>query len=143
MTEQQQHPETAPMKEQVVYAKILQLGAWSGIFILFITYSLYVLGVLGAHVPLEQVPLHWGENVHEFMEATGAPNGWDWLGLLGTGDYLNFVGLALLALMTIVCYFTLIPGYLKRKDFTYAIIAILEIVVLGVAASGILGSGGH
>lgn len=138
-----QNASTAPMKEQMVYAKILQLGAWLGIFLLFITYSLYVLGVLAPHVPLEQVPQHWGENVHEFMQATGAPNGWGWADLLDTGDYLNYVGLALLALLTIVCYLILIPGYLKRKDLTYAIIAILEVLVLAVAASGILGSGGH
>ena len=56
---------------------------------------------------------------------------------------MNFLGLALLALMTIVCYCVLLNGYTKRKDWIYLTIAVLEILVLTVAASGILGSGGH
>lgn len=119
------------------------IGAWLGIFILFVTYALYVFGVLTPLVPVESVAQNWGMGVHEFMETTGAPAGWTWLTLLGTGDYLNFFGLALLALLTIVCYITLIPGYLKQRDWTYLVICILEIVVLSVAASGVLGSGGH
>lgn len=132
-----------PMKEQVTYANILQLGAWSGIVILFVTYGLYVLGILDPHVPVTLVPQHWGESVHLFMEATGAPDGWTWVTMLGTGDYLNFIGLALLALLTMVCYLVLIPGFVRHKDWTYALICIAEVLVLGVAASGILGSGGH
>ena len=45
--------------------------------------------------------------------------------------------------MTIVCYLVLVRGYSRQKDWIYAAIAVLEIVVLSVAASGILGAGGH
>jgi hypothetical protein len=45
--------------------------------------------------------------------------------------------------MTIVCYFILISAYAKKKDKIYLIIAVAEVVVLCVAASGILGTGGH
>jgi hypothetical protein len=49
----------------------------------------------------------------------------------------------LLALMTIFCYLVLVRGYIRQKNWIFTVIAILEIVVLSVAASGILGSGGH
>jgi len=45
--------------------------------------------------------------------------------------------------MTIVCYLVLVRGYFRQKNWIYTVIAILEIVVLSLAASGILGRGGH
>jgi len=35
------------------------------------------------------------------------------------------------------------PGYVRRKDWVYTLICALEVIVLGLAASGILGAGGH
>jgi hypothetical protein len=45
--------------------------------------------------------------------------------------------------MTIFCYLVLVRGYARNKDWIFTTIAILEIVVLSIAASGILGGGGH
>jgi uncharacterized membrane protein len=56
---------------------------------------------------------------------------------------LNFVPIAFLSLLTIICYISLIPGLLRKKDTTYTVIAIVEIIVLLVAASGILGTSAH
>jgi hypothetical protein len=135
--------ELQPMPEQLLYAKILSFGAWTGIFLMIATYLLYVFGVLEPHVPLEQVVNNWSGSIHHFTTTTGSPQGWEWASLLGTGDYINFIGLALLALLTIVCYLVLIPGYLRHKDWTYTTIVVLEVLVLLLAASGILGAGGH
>ncbi len=136
-------PDLRPLPEQMMYANILSMGAWAGIFIMFATYALYVLGVVEPHVPLEMVPANWGKSVNEYMQLTNSPHGWGWATLLHTGDFLNFVGLALLALLTIVCYIVLLPGYIRRKDWIYTGIVIAEVLVLGLAASGIFGSGGH
>lgn len=141
MSEQQQS--SSPMPEQVAYANLLFLGCWAGIFILITTYFIYISGLLGAHVPIELVVNNWDKGVGEYLKITDSPVGWDWVGLLHSGDFLNFIGLALLATLTIFCYFILIPGYIKRGDKIYTTIAILEVLVLTVAASGILGSGGH
>jgi hypothetical protein len=138
-----QDKELRPMPEQITYANLLFYGAWLGIFILIATYFIYLTGILSAHVPIASVPAHWGKSVNDYMAATGSPSGWDWVGLLKKGDFLNFIGMCLLALMTIVCYIVLIPGYIRRKDWTYTVICVLEILVLSVAASGVLGSGGH
>jgi hypothetical protein len=45
--------------------------------------------------------------------------------------------------MTVVCFLVLLRGYIQNKNWKFAVIAILEILVLSLAASGILGSGGH
>lgn len=132
-----------PMPEQITYANLLFYGAWAGIFLLVVTYALYLSGAISPHVDIAVVPQHWGKGVNEYLHITKSPQGWSWINLLGKGDFLNFIGLVLLAVMTIICYVVLLPGYLRRKDRVYAIICVLEVVVLAVAASGILGSGGH
>jgi hypothetical protein len=56
---------------------------------------------------------------------------------------LNYLPIALLSLLTIVCYLAILPGLFRKKDMPYLLICILEIIVLAIAASGILGTGGH
>jgi hypothetical protein len=132
-----------PSQEQIIYANLLVIGVWAGIIILVATYAIYVTGILPAHVDMSLIPKLWGKGVGEYLEMTHSPHGWGWTALLFKGDFLNYIGFAFLALMTIVCYLVLVRGYSRQKDWIFAAIAVLEIVVLSVAASGILGSGGH
>ena len=132
-----------PSREQIIYANILIIGVWAGIFILAATYVIYLTGILPSYVELSVIPKIWGKGVGEYLEITQSPHGWGWLYLLARGDFLNYIGFALLALMTIVCYLVLVRGYIRQKNWIFTAIAVLEIVVLSLAASGILGSGGH
>jgi hypothetical protein len=130
--------------EQVRYADMIFYGAWLAILILFVTYGLYVSGALTPHVPVQQVGQLWGLSVSEYVHEADIPTGWGWAGLLGKGDFLNFVGVALLAAMSIFCFLgVLLPAYLKQGDWIYAGIVIAEVLVLCLAASGIVGGGGH
>ena len=132
-----------PSREQIIYANLLIIGVLAGLIILVTTYAIYVTGILPAHIDISLVPTLWGKGVGEYLEITHSPHGWGWVPLLAKGDFLNYIGFALLALMTIFCYLVLVRGYIRQKDWIFTVIAILEIVVLSVAASGILGSGGH
>lgn len=132
-----------PTREQIIYANLLIIGVWLGIVLLAATYAIYLTGILPSHVEISNIPKFWGQGVSEYLEITHSPNGWGWLHLLTKGDFLNYTGFVLLALMTIVCYLVLVRGYIRQKNWIFTLIAVLEIIVLGVAASGILGSGGH
>ena len=132
-----------PMPEQIAYANLLFIGAWAGIFLMIITYLLYISGILSPHVDITLITQNWDKGIDEYLKITHSPHGWGWLSLLGKGDFLNFIGMVLLAVMTIICYLLLIAGYKKRKDWVYFFIALMEVLVLAFAASGILGSGGH
>lgn len=129
--------------EQVRYADLLFYGCWIGIFLMIITYIVYLAGILEPHIPLKEIPQYWTMSVDHYLHEGNVPRGWGWVFLLNQGDFLNFLGIVLLAGMTIICYFTLIPVYFKKKDWVVMFIAILEILVLALAASGILGAGGH
>jgi hypothetical protein len=129
--------------EQVTYANMLFYGCWGGLALMALTYLLYVFGIVSPHVPLEKVPLLWSQPVGTYLELGNVPHGWGWTVLIAKGDFLNFLGIVLLAGMTIVCYIPLIPVFLKRKEFVFATLALAEIIVLLFAASGIVGGGAH
>jgi len=129
--------------EQIHYANMLFYGCWGGLGLMAVTYLLYVFGVITPHVPLKMVPLMWSEPVGTYLELGQVPTGWGWTALILKGDFLNFLGIVLLAGMTIVCYIPLIPVFMKRKEYVFAGLALAEILVLLFAASGIVGGGAH
>jgi hypothetical protein len=127
--------------EQLLYAKILEKGMYFGLLILFITYILYVSGVVHPYIPLNKIPGYWSMNVHAYLEHTGIKAGWAWLGMLKYGDFLNYIGVVILAGVTIICYGVIVPTLLRNKDIIYAVLAVLEVIILAAAASGIIAVG--
>ncbi len=130
-------------EEQIAYAKLLDGGMKLGLLILIVTFIVYLSGILTPHVAVNDLPTYWKMPVHKYLAATGIHPGWAWLGMLGKGDFLNFIGIAFLAGVTLICYVRIIPILLRKKDNIYAVLAILEVLVLALAASGVLKAGGH
>ncbi|MBI5663556.1 MAG: hypothetical protein HZC49_00495 [Nitrospirae bacterium] len=130
-------------EEQIAYANILNIGMWFGLAVLTFTFIIYVSGIFQSFVPIEELPNYWGMKAKDYIHVLNAPTGWGWVAMAGKGDYMNFVGIAMLAGLTIVCYLAILPILLRKKDTPYVIIAILEVAVLALAASGILKVGGH
>ena len=128
---------------QLRYADTLFYGALLGFVTMLITYALYVFGVLTPQIPLEEMPRLWSQSAAAYRAAGNIPQGWGWLALVGKGDMCNFIGIAFLAALTIVCFVQLAIGLLRQKQWIMAIIAILEVLVLSLAASGVLVAGGH
>jgi hypothetical protein len=130
-------------EEQMAYAGVLNGGMWLGLAILVITFVVYISGILPSFVPIDDLPKYWTMRVHDYNVALNAPTGWHWTALVGKGDYLNFIGIAMLSGLTILCYLVIIPILLRKKDTAYVVLAIVEILVLSLAASGLLKVGGH
>ena len=129
--------------EQLAYAQILDKGMKIGLVLLTATFIIYLTGMLSPYLPVNDLPKYWTMPVHKYLEQTGIQPGWAWLGMLGKGDFLNFTGIAFLAGVTIVCYIRIIPILFRKKDTVYAVLALCEVLVLTLAASGLLKSGGH
>lgn len=139
MTKNQAQP--AGHEEQILYAKVLEIGMFIGLLTLLVTFALYVFGVMSPYVPVDKLSHYWNLPVNEYLHTLNIPHGWGWLGLLGHGDFINFIGIVILAGITIVCYLAIISTLLKNNDKVYAGIALAEALVLGLAASGILAVG--
>jgi hypothetical protein len=127
--------------EQILYAKLLEWGMYIGLLILFITFALYAFGIMDPYIPMDKISGYWNLNVHDYLEHAGIKDGWAWLGMLKYGDFVNFIGIAILAGVTIICYAAIVPTLLRSNDKVYAILAVLEVIILSAAASGILAVG--
>lgn len=135
--------------EQLLYANVLEKGMYAGLVLMFITFALYVFGIMTPAVPRAVVSSLWSQPVHDYLVAINTnylhlehlPTGWAWLSLIGKGDFLNFLPVAILSGVTIMCYAIIVPGLFKRGDKAMGIIAVAEAVILTLAASGLLAVG--
>ena len=157
-------------EEQVAYAKLLDIGMKVGLAALVITFAIYLTGIMPPHTPVNDLPKYWKMPVKQYLletkidrhsdeyaaipaqppelrkkyiHDTNVHPGWSWLHRVDKGDFLNFIPIIFLASITVLCYIRIIPIFLGKKDVVYTLLAITEVVVLTLAASGYLGSGGH
>jgi hypothetical protein len=122
------------LSEQHVYARWLDWGTRIALALLVGSFLLYAFAIVDPHLPYAELPKLWGFPVDRFVAASGAPTGWGWLQLLHKSDYLIFVAVAMLGLITVVCYARLVPILLREKEPWRAAIAMAQIVVLLGAA---------
>jgi len=127
--------------EQRLYADWLDVATRIGFAALVASFLVYVTGLVPPGIALADLPRYWGLPVSEYLAATGAPSGWAWIARLGESDLLNFVGVAILGVVTILCYARVLAVFVRARERALAAICIAEILVLVVAASGIFGAG--
>jgi hypothetical protein len=124
--------------EQEVCARWLEIGSRIGLVLLVASFAVYCFGLLAPLVPPADLARLWGLPVGRYVAATGAPTGWGWLHALGKGDSLNLLGVAVFATVTAVAYARIVPDLARRGMRLAAALAALQVVVLLIAASGLL-----
>jgi phosphoglycerol transferase MdoB-like AlkP superfamily enzyme len=128
---------------QHFYARFLDRAAKGGFLLIILTFLLYVSGMLSPYVPLERLPHYWGRQLNEYLEVAHLTSGWSWLTYLHYGDFLTFLPIAGLAGISIFGYLCLVAKFFSHREPIMGWIALLETVILLLAASGILAMGGH
>lgn len=123
--------------EQQIYARWLTAGSRLSLALLATTFIIYLTGVVPPSVPIAELPDYWGLSAARYAAATGSPTGWRWLELAGRSDVMNLAGIACVALVTPVCFARLVPEFVRQRENTFAAIALMELWVLVLAASGI------
>jgi len=124
--------------EQLAYAALLDWGMKIGFVLLLISFLFYLTGILPPYIPLAELPHYWHMPAGQYLKEAQVPHGWGWVNLISKGDFFNFVGMAFLSAVTVGCYLRILPLLIKNRDVVYIIIAVLEVLVLVLAASGIL-----
>jgi len=130
------------IRVQQIYARWLDAGTRIGFAVSLAAFLVYAGGLLQPWVPLESLPGLWGLPVDEYLRRTGAPTGWGWLALAGRGDYLNLACVALLAMVTAICYLRILPALMVLGERLQAAMAAAQILILLAAASGFFAGGG-
>ena len=128
---------------QLVYARTLHWVSIMGFILLAGGYFVYMARLLPTTVPAVQIASSWHLSSAEFMKRVDVPDGWSWVGSLGSGDTLSFVSIVFLAVGSIFCLVSALPSLIRERSTVYSAIVTLQILVLLLAASGILQGGGH
>lgn len=123
---------------ELTYARWLGWCTRVALTVLVATFVAYLLRLAPAVVPLELLPHVWNLPVDRYVALTGAPTGWGWVARLRNADYANLLGIAMLCLVTIVCYVRVLPLLLRSGERMLAALALAQVLVLAAAASGLL-----
>ena len=99
----------------MAYASLLSNGSWAGLGILVAAFVIYISGVLPNVVDFDKLQIYWKLRASEYIHQANSPTGWQWLNLLNNGDMLNFIGIAVLAGITVICYLRIIPIFIRKK----------------------------
>ena len=128
---------------QETYARCLDAATRAAFAASLLAFVVYASGLVPSFVPLEALPALWHLPVDQYLARTGAPAGWGWLHLLGFSDYLNLACIALIGAVTLACYLAVLPLLLRLRERLQAALVAAQVLVLLVAASGVLAGGGH
>ena len=120
--------------EQEVYARWLDWGTRIAFLVLIASFLAYALALRDPLLPPQELAKLWAFPVDHYIAASGAPTGWGWLQLLHKSDYLIFVAVAMLGLVTVVCYARIVPVLLRQGERWRAAVGIAQMIVLLAAA---------
>ncbi len=128
--------------DQARYARLLAIGTNSGLGMLVVLFAIYMLGVVDPHVPHERLPDLWHLPSADFLELARLEAGWGWTARLRHADILTLLGIVTLAFCSVPCLLAVMPIYWRSGQRMLFAICGLEVLVIVLAASGIIG-GGH
>jgi hypothetical protein len=102
-------------------------------------FAAYATGLVAPSVPIAELPRLWDLPLAEYLGQTGAPTGWEWLRRVGYGDYLTYFGLCLFALVVLLCNLAIVVPLLRRGERLLGALVAAQVLVLAIAASGVVG----
>jgi hypothetical protein len=127
---------------RMAYARILSVAVYVAFFLLLVVSVLYFSGAVASRTPLNELHRYWGESLEEFREAVGAPaRPWEWTQEVLSAEGLAHVPIAFLGLLTMAGYLRIAIPFARAGDYAYLAIVVAELVVLGIAAAGLLSGG--
>ena len=126
---------------QRAYAKWLRRGTFVGVAVLVAGFAAYVLGMV-PHVPMEHLPALWEQPASQYLERAQLRPGWHWATLVHRSDMLVVAGIALLATCSVLSLAAAIRAFRASGERAFMVICAVQILVLLLAASGLL-AGGH
>jgi hypothetical protein len=127
---------------RLLYARWLDRASRAGFALCLCAFIVYAGGLLPSYLAASELPRYWGMSASRFVALTNMPHGWEWLRFLGYGDMLNLGAVAVLALVTPLCYARVVPRLVAERDWLEAALAAAQLLVLAAAASGFLAGAG-
>ncbi len=127
--------------DQERYARVLAWCTGVSFAALIALFGTYLTGVFAPFLSHEQLPELWRLPAAEMLRATGQHGGWDWAHRIDRIDVATLGGIALLALCPVLPLMAVMPIYWRMNRRLLFAICALEVAVIVLAASGVVGSG--
>jgi len=122
---------------QLVYASVLDVVSHIGMALIAAGFLIYVLKLLPLTVSIEDVAAHWHMRAADMNRILTVPSGWSWVQDPLHGDVLSYFSVVFLSMAAMICLVAVIPVFFGEKNRTYALIALLQVIVLAAAVVGI------
>ncbi|MCF8382254.1 MAG: DUF1634 domain-containing protein [Chlorobium sp.] len=122
---------------QLVYAAVLDVVSHTGMVLIAVGFLAYVARLLPLTVSIEDIASHWHLRAGEMNRLHAVPSGWSWVQDPLHGDVLSFISIIFLSMAAMICLVAVIPVFFAEKNRTYALIALLQVLVLAAAVVGI------
>jgi hypothetical protein len=129
---------------QLAYAKTLDFVSHAIIVVMAAGYAFYLLRLLPNTIPIELIARNWGLNSSDLRSQLHHHCGWSCFSSIPAllhGDALSYASVIFLSMATMLCLITALFAFLAEKNRIFMVMAIMQILVLGVAASGVFATG--
>ena len=126
---------------QLAYAKTLDLVSHAVMLALSAGYLAYMLQLLPLEVPVETIAGNWHLSASAMQAKLHLSSGWSCFSNLPAllhGDALSYASVVFLALGTLICLASAATVFFSEKKHLFLVITTLQVIVLLVAASGIM-----
>jgi len=141
MTSSSPLPQRRLDPEQALYARWLARGNQLALAVMLAGFGAYLAGLWSPLVHRRELPGLWHLSARDYLQHTGVPTGWGWSGQLAHSDMATLLGIALLAACSLPALLVVALSYWRRGERLACGLALLQIAVLLLAASGIIGAG--
>ena len=127
--------------DQRRYARLLAIVTNTGLALLIALFASYAFGLVEPHTPAAHLPDLWHMSAKDLLAHRGMPQGWGWTQWIHRADILTLAGIAFLAFASVPCLAAILPLYVKGRQRALAAICGAEILVIVLAASGLVAVG--
>lgn len=127
--------------EQAVYARWLARGNQVALVVMLAGFAAYLAGLWSPLVHRRELAGLWHLSARDYLQHTGVPTGWGWFDQLAHSDMATLLGIALLAACSLPALLMVALHYWRRGERLAGGLALLQIAVLVLAASGVIGAG--
>jgi hypothetical protein len=117
-----------------LFAGVQRWGLRAALMFMLGAFAAYVTGLLPSLVSLERLPALLGAGAGDLLAREGLRPGWGWLADWQHGDLLSLSALAATVGVVVLGYLALVPLLLKRRDWVYLGLVVLQLFVFAVSA---------
>lgn len=120
------------------FSTFLQVLAYTSLIGIFIAFALYGTGLIPAKTAPDAVPSLWHLSAEEYRQQLDRQKGWEWILSIAKSDNLSFAVLVFCALVIPASLVSILPIFIRSRDWWYVAIVSVQSAILVLAASGLI-----